>query len=148
MSDVIEKIIPVNPFIKIPMEALQAARDLISDKVAHDSIIIDTSDSPVFVDCGGNLESITCPKCGAQISFDTWGELMDQAYESSFLDLDVMLPCCNSKESLNNLKYNYECGFSSCVISVLNPQKPIDDELRESIESLLRTKIKVVYANI
>ena len=148
MSDVIEKIIPVNPFIRIPIDDLQAARDLISDKVANDSITIDTSESPVFIDCGGNLESISCPKCGAPISFEVWGELMDKAYELSFSDLDVVLPCCNSKESLNDLNYNYECGFSCCVISVLNPQITIDEDLRESIESLLHTKIKIVHAHI
>ena len=148
MSDVIEKIIPVDPFIKIPIDDLQSARELISYKVAYDSITIDTSEYPVFIDCGGNLESISCPKCGAQISFDVWGELMDKAYESSFSDLDVMLPCCNSKVSLNDLNYNHECGFSHCAISILNPQKTIDEDLRESIESLLRTKIKIVHAHI
>lgn len=148
MSDVIEKIIPVNPFIKIPIGDLQAARDLISDKVSYDSITVDTSESPVFIDCGENLESINCPQCGAQISFEAWGELMNKAYESSFMDLDVILPCCNSKASLNNLKYKDECGFSRCVISILNPQNTIDDDLQESIESLLRTKIKIVHAHI
>lgn len=121
MSDQIIKIIPANPFAKIPNSVLLQGKDYIQEHVICDSVDIKTSECSIFVDCGSNLQCITCPKCGKVISFEWWGDAMGRANECSFQTLDVALPCCGETTSLNDLIYDFKCGFALCLIEILNP---------------------------
>ena len=71
---------------------------------------------------------------------------MSAASKSSFTGLDVVLPCCNKESSLNELDYDFKCGFASCEIDIVNPAKDIDGELIEAISKLLACDISVVIA--
>ena len=87
-----------------------------------------------------------CPICGKELGFDWWQGAMSTAPKSSFTGLDVVLPCCNKASSLNELDYDFKCGFASCEIDIVNPAKNIDDELIEAISKLLACDISVVIA--
>lgn len=44
-----------------------------------DFIKVEINETPVFVDCGENLERISCPECSAGLDFEWWGDSMDKA---------------------------------------------------------------------
>ena len=146
MSDSIYKIIPTDPYIKVPHDKLNAAKAYIEETIVSDSVDLVFVDSPKFIDCGGELEVITCPRCGKTISFDWWQDAMSNAYEENFDKLDIILPCCGEASSLNDLRYDFKCGFACCGINVMNPKKAIDDTLIEAIQKILDCEISIIFA--
>ena len=148
MPDTIIKIIPRNPFDQIPESLLQKGADFLNGAMRCDSIRIQCSNSPVFVDCGSNLERLVCPECGSKLSFDWWGEIMTRAAKSGFSALEIILPCCGKKNSLNDLKYYFPCGFACCQIDLLNPTDNLEAALIDSIEKILHCHIRVIKARI
>ena len=57
MSDCIMKIIPKDPFYKVSDLSLQSAKSFLQTQIHCDFIEVEINETPVFVDCGGNLES-------------------------------------------------------------------------------------------
>lgn len=83
MSDSTGKIIPQNPFYKIPETRLQKCKEFLETNACCDSIETQCSITPIFVDCGGNLESIACPDCHSALSFNWWGEAIQRNFITS-----------------------------------------------------------------
>ena len=79
MSDCITKIIPVSPYSHIAPQIVQEAEKYLAANFSAEDITSVLYDTPAFIDCGGNLEEIKCPICGAALDFDWWGEVMDKA---------------------------------------------------------------------
>jgi hypothetical protein len=75
----------------------------------------------VFIDCGANFSSITCPWCKALMDLEWWGERMTVASASSFSDLMTRTPCCDVTTSLNDLVYHWSQGFARWWLEVMNP---------------------------
>ena len=73
MSDRLVKIIPADPYKAISDATLREAKDYLQTAIRCDSITIQTSAYLAFVDCGGNLERISCPVCHSEIGFEWWG---------------------------------------------------------------------------
>ena len=149
MSDQVYKIIPKSPYTKVSQDKLNAAKSFIESAIPCDSVDLVITGNLEFIDCGSNLVNITCPKCGKEISFDWWNEAMDIACEDEFKKLDITLPCCSEASSLNDLKYDFKCGFACCSINVTNPKKLIDDDeaLIESVQKILDCDINVIVAH-
>lgn len=149
MSDSIYKIIPKNPYTKVSKDKLNAAKSFIESAITCDSVDLVITDNLEFIDCGSNLVNITCPKCGKEISFDWWNDAMDIACEDDFKKLDITLPCCGGASSLNDLRYDFKCGFACCSINVTNPEKLIDedDSLTESVQKILDCEINWIIAH-
>ena len=105
------------------------------------------SDNPEFVDPGANLERIICPKCFAAINEFWWKKAMDKAYENKFMDLSVFVPCCNSKTSLNDLKYEWPAGFAQFSIEIVNPDRDILEEELHEVETILDTKLRRIWSH-
>ncbi len=148
MSDRLVKIIPANPYMAISDSILREAKDDLQNAIQCDSIAIQTSDHPAFVDCGGSLERIFCPVCHSEIDFEWWGTAMDRAYEEAFRKLDVVLPCCGETVSLNDLQYDFPCGFSTCAIEILNPIAQIDAATLDAVKEIFRTGVRVICARL
>lgn len=148
MSDQITKVITANPYEQISDSILHEVKSFIQDNVECDSVEIIEHNHPEFIDCGSNLEKICCPKCDTVISFEWWGDMMDSAYEQGFQNLEVIMSCCGETVSLNDLKYDYPCGFSKCVIEILNPEKPIESTIQNAIESIMKTEIRLINAHM
>ena len=155
MSDQIIKIIPCDPHfvLNMPNDSDKAKKinDILqhikSDTIAHNEISTTFGQQPAFIDCGSNLASISCPNCNQEISFEWWGQAMDNAHASNFEGLTVTTPCCNTKTSLNNLEYDMPCGFASFYISIANPKaEPTQNDL-EQIEGVLGVPVKTVIAH-
>lgn len=120
MSDYIVKVIPTDPFRHIEQSTFEKTCKLLQTKLKADSITMRTYDKPAFIDCGSNLVKIQCPKCGAIIDFGWWGETMDNALTEEQQSLDITVPCCGCKTTLNDLHYHFECGFGGCKIKCVS----------------------------
>ena len=148
MSDYIIKVIPIDPYYHINGQKINKIVDDLKTKIIADNVELKTYDTPVFIDCGTNLERITCPICCTMIDFDWWSVAMDTASNSSFMDLYVKLPCCGGSSTLNDLQYDYPCGFSCVELSVLNPLNELSQECLSYIQELLGTPIRCIQAHI
>jgi len=96
-----------------PSGTQDQARSLFASLVQGEDIRASVTEDVAFVDPGSNLERILCPKCGNVLSEDWWGQAMDRAYaETQFQNLDVTVPCCERRCSLNDLCYDGPAGFA------------------------------------
>lgn len=148
MSEHIIKIITSNPYDIISLETLEEVKSFLISNISCDYINVECNEYPVFVDCGSNLETIFCPKCETELSFDWWGNKMNIASKCSFQHLEIELPCCTKIVSLNDLKYNYKCGFSCSVIEIFNPTNEFNQQIINSIQMILGTNINLINAHM
>lgn len=148
MSEHITKIIPKDPFHKVPELALQSVKTFLEAQIHCDSIKVEVTETPEFVDCGTNLESISCPECGTELDFEWWGEAMEKAADDAFSSLETEVPCCKKLVSLNDLVYNFPCGFASCLIQIINPDQPISNEMIDKIQNILGIEVRIVEAHL
>ena len=148
MSDCIIKLIPEDPFYVAEVHSLEQVVSVLEDSISCESVSLICEDAPFFIDCGENLESITCPCCGSDIDFGWWGDAMDKASERAFSSLDVVMPCCGNNTSLNDLRYYYDCGFSSWAIEIMNPENDIPDDQIRPVQEITGCRIKTIVAHI
>lgn len=151
MSDTMYKIIPESyNFYPIDIRAIDGAVKVLKMYVQADNITWKSFESPRFIDCGSNFESVTCPLCGNSISIDVWQEMMDMCYKRScFNNLNIVLPCCNKDSTLNDLKYKNDCGFAKFVIEVLNPIEVLcNHDLYEASKCFGKLKLKMIVSRI
>jgi len=64
---------------------------------------------------------------------------MDEAYSSKFDDLEFDTDYCNNKSNLNNLQYDWDCGFASYSIRINNP------EFNEIKENKIKKKLSEIF---
>lgn len=148
MSDNILKLIPISPAY-MPQEGL-IQQALAAVKLLFPSaneVSIKQTEIPQFRDQGGNWERIVCPICAAVIDEMWWREAMNKAHEKHLMDLNVTVPCCGSRTSLNELKYESPAGFSRFSIEILNPNRDLTDEELQSIETILDSKLRKIWAH-
>lgn len=152
MSDNWILIVPQKPkHIPSPDNA-KAALDLLERSMPDaDEIEIVQNEHIQFFDCGANLETITCPRCSADIDFDWWGETMSSDYDDKigFQLNEYRLPCCSTSASLDELIYAFHQAFGCFALSAMNPNigKMPDDAVCK-IEAILDCDISVVYQHI
>ena len=149
MSDIIYRIIPESyDYLPADERAADGAVKILKMYVQVDKISWKSFENPIFVDCGSNLETITCPFCGHNIDIYVWQEMMSTCYERSYFNnLDVFLQCCNKETTLNNLKYQLDCGFAKFVIEILNPvEPPCKHDIYEASKCFGKLKLKMIVA--
>lgn len=148
MSDHYTKVIPADPYHRPEEVRLQQAADFLLDRLRAMEAKVNRSETPVFIDCGGLLESVRCSFCGADI-FDFWIEQMNAKYDGDgFRDLTATLPCCGRKSSLDRLDYKAPCGFACDEIALLYPRTQPDEECIARVEELLGTLVRVICSRI
>ena len=74
-----------------------------------------------FFDCGSNLEFVRCPNCKSEISWNWWGNRMDDDYKDGFRLASFETPCCKSRLSLDRLIYEWPVAFGRFALSARNP---------------------------
>lgn len=148
MSDYIVKIIPADAAYQITEKQAQSVLEFLKANIKSDKIESIIQDSPVFVDCGSNLERILCPHCKVQQDFEWWGKAMDNAAGSDFKDLSVIMPCCKKESSLNDLKYDFPCGFASFEFDIWNPDTEPDLRLGAALEKRIGSAIRIIHAHL
>jgi hypothetical protein len=149
MSEIILRIIPRDPG-HLPEPAAQgAAVALIRTLVRAADVSALVHDQIAFVDPGGNLESIGCPRCRQRLSLAWWSDAMDVAHALRFSDLVIDLPCCGERVSLNDLEYDWPAGFARFVLEVREPAVAgwLDADAIAQIETALGTRVRQILAH-
>src|SRR5438045_4682754 len=112
MSDTLLRLIPQQPTHVPSAGARERAQLVLSRSVPFaDDIGWRVTQHVRFVDCGGNLEVVRCPRCGTDVG-EWWSLAMELAHEQQFQDLRVTTPCCGARTSLNDLDYVWPAGFA------------------------------------
>ena len=146
MSDYVIKIIPLDPYAHIASKNVQQAVDFL--KRSFEDVSVVTHETPVFVDCGENLEKINCPSCGAEMDFGWWQESMSEAYAKDFVSLEIETPCCRRVSSLNELEYYFPCGFACIELDIFTPVTEPDEECLAAVQALLGEKLRVIRSHL
>jgi hypothetical protein len=121
MSDDLLRWIPVEPtFVPAEDAAMRAVEWLRARAPGADEVTSRVTEEIELVDCGGNLERIECPRCGAELDVEWWGEAMATAAEMSFRDRSVEMPCCDETVDLAALRYEAPQGFARFVLEARN----------------------------
>jgi hypothetical protein len=104
--------------------------------------------SIIFFDPGGNWSRVECPICEKDAE-GWWGEAMQVAGRSDFVELDIVAPCCGAKVSLNDLRYISPAGFGKFVLEATNPNSAElgNDELA-LLGDCSGTKLKRIWVRI
>ncbi len=123
MSDNYLTVIPVDPYWQPSKGAADRAAARLSgmlpDDDARRGLEAKWHDSVEVILCGNNLEKISCPHCGVELTTGWWAEAVSDRYDVSFPTLMVMVPCCGVETSLNELVYDWPMGFARFRIEVL-----------------------------
>lgn len=146
MADAYIKIIPTEPRYSVSESVLNEITENLKSFVLADAISAEIYKTPHFIDCGANLEEIKCPICEAALSFDWWGKAMDDAAKTGFEDIEIILPYCSTLSSLNDLKYQFPCGFAEFELSILNPVSELSQESIRQIEFMLKTSVRIIHS--
>jgi hypothetical protein len=86
-----------------------------------ESIKPEVSEAIRFHDAGANFESVSCPRCAAEISIDWWQDRMDDdAVDEGFKLERYPAPCCGAPLTLNELKYESHQAFARTSWTVRN----------------------------
>ena len=154
MSENVLSIIPTDPRWQPGHQRVVRARLLLA-KLAPDP---DRDESDLkaawhetitVVDCGGNLERITCPLCGAVIDTEWWGDLLEERCDAGFDNLIATVPCCGGHASLNDLEYEWPCGFARFELALWNPGRDrLTDQELSAIAHALGHPVRQILAHI
>lgn len=148
MSDYYIKIIPVDSDRRVSVQVADKVVEYLKSCIIAYSIEVNIQETPAFVDCGGYLESIICPFCGESLFTDWWTKAMNKAYENNFTKLDIKTPCCGKDTSLNELQYDFPCGFACFEIDIMNPREELGEKCIKEVEKLLNTPVHVIHARV
>ena len=143
-------IIPVNPEISLSKEISLELVKFLSEAFKNKEICIQLDTKINFVDCGENLEKITCPNCEKEIQLEYWQEIMEKAFEAGFSDLTFTINCCEAVTNLNSLIYKGNCGFSKYRITIYDPDfdKFNESKLLLDIRNICQVNFKLIFSHI
>lgn len=142
MSDNYLTVIPTDPRWqpdKAPADRAAALVTSLCPGIHRGHVEVNWHDTVTFVMCGTNLERIGCPHCSARLDLTQWVFAhVDNGYRDGFADLDAETPCCGVTVSLNDLDYNWPCGFARFRIDVIYPNRAwlTDEELTAVTDAL------------
>lgn len=144
MSDDVLSVIPTDPRWRPDRDAAERAAALVASLEPGDpdgadiEIEVSRYDTITPVECGGNLVAIGCPLCGGPVDTAWWSAVLDAHRDEGFVTLSVDVPCCGGATVLDELRYDWPCGFARFEIAVWNPRRAWfgDDELAAVGEAL------------
>ena len=150
MSDNWIIIIPESVDYVPSMEVRRKALSLFRSIAPHaDNIREEASEKVRFIDCGGNLERVMCPECGADVGFAWWQKKMDKEAKEGYPLRSLEMPCCSARKTLDQLKYDWPQGFAHFSVEAMNPGIPdLTDEQMKAFESVLGCPVRKVLQHL
>lgn len=154
MSDNYIRLIPTEPTWQPSAAAATAATAYAAglfsgphasaDEVQHEYF-----ESVTFIDSGVNTSTAQCPSCASNIDlgwvYDAIGER-----HPDLADLTVTAPCCGSRQSLNDLEYDWAVGFARFEVTILNGTRDryeLDERELTEAAALLGHPVRQVLAH-
>jgi hypothetical protein len=151
MSDNWIRIIPEQPDL-VPVEERQQRAILHLRTIVAQTAELRafTHDQIVFVDCGGNFESVVCPSCGADIDIDSWQGWMDEDFDGKGFTLSKhAMSCCGAEHTLHELRYQLPQGFGRFEVSAMNPDVgELSEDQIALLEQILGCRVRIIYQHI
>ncbi len=149
MSEYYLKLIPEEPaFIPNNDSQLIAAKFMKSLFNDDCDIQFEVSEEIKFVDSGTNFENISCPSCQNEIANTWWSTAMEEAHQTHFSHLEIEVPCCKSKITLNNLQYHFPQGFAKFILTAKNPNvSAFNKQSCSRLEEILGCKLRTIWAH-
>lgn len=149
MSDNFLRVTPSDPELIPTADARESALALLRSALPEaDAFRAQVETEVVFVDAGGNFESVSCPICERPLDDGWWSTAMERASGTGFSDLSVELPCCGGSTSLNELRYRMPQGFARCVLEIMNPHvATIPERLATQLREALCCELRFVWAH-
>jgi hypothetical protein len=148
MSESVLRLVPTDPLCIPSSIAQDQARNLFSSLLPEGEIHVIVTEDVSFIDPGGNFERILCPTCSAVVPIEWWSRVMDRAYAASrFRDLSIVLPCCQTHSSLNNLCYDWPTGFARFLLEARSPGSDLTEQQVSLFELLLGCSVRKIWAH-
>ncbi|HEX6686628.1 MAG TPA: hypothetical protein VF062_27900 [Candidatus Limnocylindrales bacterium] len=150
MSDFVLSVIPTDPRWQPDREAGDRMAAMLRRLAPEADIFdVDWHERITVVDCGDNLERITCPLCRGPIDPYWYGDLLEEHDAGRFDDLRVVVPCCGGQTSLDALDYDWAVGFARFEVAVWNALwEPLDAATLESLGRTLGHPVRQILAHI
>ncbi len=149
MSDTVLKIIPTEPAWTPAPTAATAAERLVRERFCPDirSIASELTDTINFVDPGMELKSVSCPSCRTALDERWWGERMNEAFETSFTNMNLVPPCCAHPTTLNALDYDWPSGFARFVLFAAGwTREPLTAAELDQVAGVLGYPVRQLFA--
>lgn len=150
MSDFVLSVIPTDPAWQ-PSQASGERMAALLRELAPDAGTIDVGwyEKVTAVDCGENLERITCPICRRSIDVDWYADLLEEHLDEGFDDLAVTAPCCGAETSLDALDFDWPVGFARFEVAVWNSLwDPLPQATMASLEVALGHPVRQILAHL
>lgn len=142
------QIIPTDPEYVPPEKATLLAWLMVREFAPQvDAIRMESHSHVQFIWAGENLQDVTCPHCGTSVhqgKFKGWWiGALDDAYQNSFSNLTVTLPCCSMVSSLNDLIYDMPQGFARFMLELEYGE--LNEGQVSELEQVLGCKLRQVW---
>jgi hypothetical protein len=151
MSDDITTLVPEDPRFVPGKKAQRTAVTVLRELAPRaDEITSGVDDEVLFRDCGGNFESVACPKCRREIDLEIWQSWMsdDSTDGGGFRLASFATPCCALGVTLNDLVYTLPQAFSRYYLSARNVERRFSAASITKLERVLGCRLRVVRQHI
>lgn len=138
------RFVPDQPDLVPPPQAQEAAVVVLEGwpRDQDRPVEVEIHEQVTLFECGTNLVSVRCPRCGADLlGSGWWADAVDAALAAG--DLQVTLPCCGAGASLNDLGYTGALAFGRFSVGVWDPE---GSPSKAQVEAALGTRVRVVEA--
>jgi hypothetical protein len=144
VSDDVLRLVPTQPDWVPDDVALRRAVRVLRDLAPRaDSVRSEVHDAVAF--SGGTPVSIVCPSCGDEVDATWWSQRMERAAGQDFAKLAVVLPCCGTRTSLADLRYDPPAWFTRVELRVRAPgREGLSDRELARVGEALGHPVRVV----
>jgi hypothetical protein len=150
VSDFVLSVIPTDPVWQPSRQAGERMAAMLGE-LAPDADVFDVDwhDRITVIDCGENLERITCPLCRGSIETEWYADLLEENDCEGFDDLAVSVPCCGGATTLDALGYDRPCGFARFEVAVWNALwEPLAEQTLARLGEALGHPVRQVLAHL
>lgn len=150
MSNSWLRIIPRDPMYVPPAAVREQACTVLKSLLPEaEDVQAIVHDGIVFIDPGGNFEEVRCPSCESGLGTDWWQEAIHASERNGFGDLGVVVPCCRSRTSLNELDYRWPAGFARFVLEASEPNSGfLDARAVVRLEAVLGQPVRQILTRL
>ena len=146
MSTVLLHLIPRDHLFVPTIASAESARTELQTLMSGDEATSTVNDRVMYFSTLEGDHSISCPYCNQLLDDQWFGEQMEAADQTEFVDLSTVTPCCGRTTSLNDLTFSPDEGFARYELSVWNVSRALEDEEITALERTLGTSLRQVLA--
>lgn len=135
--------IPIQPAFVPGDPELEKAMEVLAPFVEHAEVSFTVQGEIEFHHSGPAPKRIQCCACGAAVSQEWWKQAVQRCFEASrCVNLEVTMPCCGAKVSLNDLDYSKPAGFARVLLEVHDANRALEPAELRHLEHALGVKLR------